>query len=730
MPRVATVNGASVQQKAAPNVYQQANAPAAAFGAAQAQALQGAGDAMGQTGNVLFKRGMEMKEEEDAAATMNAYSKASESMRAKLYDPEAGLYSKRGAASFNAIDEAQGAFKTTYEETISSLTSPAQRTAFDKLWTRRRDSEMESVSRHVLGERQKYIDESAGALVQTAVDDAVANRNTPEAVATSLGIARTAVLANAKGQSPDVIELKLKTAESAVHKGIIAALVDEDPIKAEAYYKGNKGQIRAEDQDGIERLLKPAVLKRTAQDEATKIISSGREIGPNGDALEIALETQESGGRQFGKDGKPLTSPKGAIGVWQVMPDTARETADKHGIPWDETKYKTDRAYNKSLGKAYLSDQMKEFGGNQVLALAAYNAGPAQVQKWIKDFGDPRTGTISSAEWAEKIPFPETAEYVAKITATAARLSGKVPGAGREDEDAAYSTWLAQADGIKDPDLREQVQRNLGTEYSRRQRARVGDERAATQEGYAEIQAGRELSPALMARIPPSTLASLQSYQDRRERGEKTKTDFAVYNDLSKLAGTDPEAFATTDLLDPKYLGGLSDDDRRRFSDLQRSYLTAGEKGEASRSGQRTNTQIVAAAVEQLFPTTKARDANAARIGDLQARVDVEIEAYKVEHKKPPGAVEVQKIVDGLIVKGNVAGSGWLGSNVGRDSKYVFEMSAADRERFVVADTPKDIPEADRGEFVAALERHLGKKPSDAEVVSAYNKWVQSNNIR
>lgn len=729
MPTVKTVIGASVESKAAPAVYQQANANVAAFGGASAAALAQAGDGIEKTGNQMFRRALEMKEQEDASTTMNAYSRASEAMRTKLYDPESGLYSKRGAASFGAVDEAQGAFKTTYEETVAGLENPAQRAAFDKLWTRRRDSEMESVSRHVLGERQKYIDESSNALVQTAVSDAVANRDNPHAVANALGIARTAVIANAKGQSADVVDLKLKTAESAVHKGVIGAVVLDDPLKADAYYKANKASLRAEDQEAVERTLKPAVLKRTGQDMAAKIVSSGAEIAPGGGSLWDAVLTQESGGKQFDASGKPLMSPKGAVGVAQILPSTAEETAKKHGIPFDPERLKTDPSYNDALGRAYLGDQMKTYGGNQVLALAAYNAGPGAVDKWIKQFGDPRTGAISSAEFAGKIPFEETRNYVTTITARAARLSGQAPG-DKGDEDAAYSTWLAQADNIQDPDLKAEVQRNLGTEYSRRQRARTGDERAATQEAYAAIQAGKELPPALVSRLQPTALASLQGYQERMARGEKTKTDFAVYNELSQLAGNDPEGFASANLLDPKYIDGLSDEHKSHFMNLQRAYLTAGEKGEASRGGQRTNTQIVAAAVNQLFPKTADKQKNEGLIGDLQARVDLEIENYKRENKKLPGAVEVKQIVDGLIISGNINGTGWLGSNIGRKSQYAFETTAADRDKFVVADTIKDIPKDDLAEFAAGYEKHLGRKPSDAEVVTGYNKWVQSQNIR
>jgi hypothetical protein len=122
----------------------------------------------------------------------------------------------------------------------------------------------------------------------------------------------------------------------------------------------------------------------------------------NLEALQIGLE---SGGKQLDKNGKPLTSPAGAIGVAQVMPATARETAAKHNIPWDENKYKTDRDYNMRLGDLYQGDLNDEFGRGSVAATAAYNAGPTRVRKLLAAHG---------SDFAKHLP-PETKHYL-KVT--------------------------------------------------------------------------------------------------------------------------------------------------------------------------------------------------------------------------------------------------------------------------------------------------------------------------
>ncbi|EPO1581402.1 transglycosylase SLT domain-containing protein [Yersinia enterocolitica] len=152
---------------------------------------------------------------------------------------------------------------------------------------------------------------------------------------------------------------------------------------------------------------------------------SGFKVGNaiNSDDLFSAVIGQESGGRQFGSDGQPLTSGKGATGIAQVMPATGPEAAALASLPWDPARHQSDANYNATLGKAYLNQQLKKYGGNPVLALAAYNAGPGKVDEWIGKFGDPRKGQITNEEFANSIPYAETQNYVSSVLSNAVKLS-------------------------------------------------------------------------------------------------------------------------------------------------------------------------------------------------------------------------------------------------------------------------------------------------------------------
>ena len=55
------------------------------------------------------------------------------------------------------------------------------------------------------------------------------------------------------------------------------------------------------------------------------------------------------------------------------------------------------------------------FDNSYVLALAAYNAGPNRVKRWLHLYGDPRNQDVDSIDWIEQIPFSETRNYIQRV---------------------------------------------------------------------------------------------------------------------------------------------------------------------------------------------------------------------------------------------------------------------------------------------------------------------------
>lgn len=108
-------------------------------------------------------------------------------------------------------------------------------------------------------------------------------------------------------------------------------------------------------------------------------------------------------------------SPAGAYGLMQLMPATARHMAAELDIPFDLTRLRTDARYNLRLGSAYLSDLVNQYDGSLLLGVAAYNAGPTRVDRWLRQYGDPRTDEVWPVHWIEHIPISETRNYVQRV---------------------------------------------------------------------------------------------------------------------------------------------------------------------------------------------------------------------------------------------------------------------------------------------------------------------------
>ncbi|AMG75295.1 lytic transglycosylase domain-containing protein [Sphingopyxis granuli] len=119
--------------------------------------------------------------------------------------------------------------------------------------------------------------------------------------------------------------------------------------------------------------------------------------------------------RQESQFDRAAVSHAGARGMMQLMPGTAREVAGKLGLGYDAGSLTTDTGYNMTLGSTYFQQMLSYFGGSYPLAVAAYNAGPGNVNKWLRANGDPRTGAIDILDWIEAIPIFETKNYVQRV---------------------------------------------------------------------------------------------------------------------------------------------------------------------------------------------------------------------------------------------------------------------------------------------------------------------------
>ncbi len=106
-----------------------------------------------------------------------------------------------------------------------------------------------------------------------------------------------------------------------------------------------------------------------------------------------------------------------AVGLLQLMPETARRVAAESGVAFDEKLLRTP-SMNLELGGRYLGKMLRSFSGSIPLAAAGYNAGPRAVRKW-----QTRLKGLDTDLWVSLIPFEETRTYVAKVMGNLARYA-------------------------------------------------------------------------------------------------------------------------------------------------------------------------------------------------------------------------------------------------------------------------------------------------------------------
>jgi soluble lytic murein transglycosylase len=122
-------------------------------------------------------------------------------------------------------------------------------------------------------------------------------------------------------------------------------------------------------------------------------------------------------------------SKAGARGMMQMMPASAQLAASRSGLPYRPNDLTADPNYNIQLGMVEYSGNLANWNGSLVLSIAAYNAGPGNVKKWLAANGDPRSPATDPVDWIEEIPFNETRNYVQRVLENAQiyrnRLAGR-----------------------------------------------------------------------------------------------------------------------------------------------------------------------------------------------------------------------------------------------------------------------------------------------------------------
>lgn len=507
--------------------------------------------------------------------------------------------------------------------------------------------------------------------------------------------------------------LREKWASDYAAEQVTLALNREDPAAAAKVLGAFGDKIDWKTRLDLEERLKRVTDFRVASGDFARSAGvptiTGTDAGkvPSLGLMYSAIRSQESRNRQFGSDGKPLTSPKGAVGVMQIMPATGPEAARLAGLPWDADKLRNDPEYNRKLGEAYFKEMLRQFG-DPIGAAAAYNAGPGRVRAAMKKGGD----------WISRLP-KETQDYVANFRKNTG-YAGAQQGPRRWDKNEVY----ANIDRMADAEGWTIERRERAKEYADSQIAR--DEQLAGREEQAEMRSALDVVDKLddkftdISQIPnagklaPDDRMQLENMAaaNRRAQLEATKPDANgdVAITLKVLSARDPETFKTMDLrpfrpfITPSEFESLAVDQAKLRSKPADQPATASLRSEID-TAIRFWGKDIGLDIGERDSTEKRQQYG--RVYDLMRTY---LDRATEGGKRKPTDDEMKAAFDSATMEVVVRGGGWLG---GDTKARRFELD--ERQKRVGVPIPADT----RGRIVASYRRN-GIEPTEQQIAETY----------
>ncbi|MFT9376079.1 transglycosylase SLT domain-containing protein [Komagataeibacter saccharivorans] len=394
------------------------------------------GEGLGRIGEAVGQYAEQQQKQDDLTAVSSAMNKLQSHVRNAQYgDPTAqpgtpeasGYFGLQSKAAVDGLGSATQGIDDYRKSLMQGMTGEQMR-VFQQSSLSFQNSAFNAMAEHAGRQRQAYQDQTDQDSLSNLANIGSGNLNNPGAFARAINSGRNLLqtrmaLQGVPMDSPIAQARLQQWNDQFFTQAAQSATNNNDAIKAQSILDANRGNMSAPAYAQASEQNRPHLYRQqgtmgyhaVSGEPETQAVAIPQGTDP--DATFAAMIHLESGGQQMDAKGNTITSGKGAVGRAQLMPDTARQVAQSVGLPWDETRFRQDGAYNQALGQAYFSQLCQKYGGNQTLACAAYNAGPGNVDRWVKDIGDPRTGGISDADFVAAIPFNETRNYVSRAGA-------------------------------------------------------------------------------------------------------------------------------------------------------------------------------------------------------------------------------------------------------------------------------------------------------------------------
>lgn len=647
------------------------------------------------------------QDDADTAALMEAESSLSQWQTNTLFNPDNGVYTRKGKNAIDITNQTLPQFQQQVDSISNNLTNERQRQRFSQIAKSQATRFNGELNRYEYGERQVFYKQAEDATLNAATEGAVAYYDDPQQVAyyQNKGTRVIAMQGERNGEAPELIQEKVLQYNSGINTAVIGRLMQQDPIAAQRYYAKSYEGMTVNDQAKITKLLGDSVRQQLGSQIGETAYNAGT-VGING-LSNLVIQAESSGD-------PTAVSPKGAKGLMQLMPDTAKEMAGELGVPYSEERLTTDPNYNMALGNAYLNKMLGKYGGNSTLAVAAYNAGPGSVDKWIKANGDPRSGEISNQAFIDAIPFEETRNYTSKI------VSQLAPSGAANKLAAATSA----AQQIKDPETRKYAMDRIDDLNKADQLTiKASFETAAD---VALAQGYNAIPPQVLASIGAEDRVKLQKLDEHRRKGTEPNTDESKLREFLSMPGPQFGELSLSRDIRP-YLNNAD------YTTVKNSWEKAvqGDYGDQratkAENDQLTNVMFQAGILSGDSLKANSPD-NLKAQNQFRAAYQGQKDAFFLSHGRLPTATESADIANSMAVKVRLRGTGI----VSEDTTQLWKVAPEQMQDAYLRASDvglKDIPAEDRAKIVRTL-RSRGEPASQENIIGLYVQGISELGVK
>lgn len=627
------------------------------------------GQAAQRAGAVAMDMELEALKQANQLRVDDALNKALEAEMRLAYDKDAGYTNQRGISALERksgkplADEYDEEFGKAIDSIGAGLGNDYQRQAFGQAIAKRRAQFRASAMKHEADEFRTYTLSVREGTVATRMQQIGLNYNNPEVIDEAITSIRAATYDAAKlqGKSAEWADAQARKMASNAHKTAIAAALEKNDVAyADRYLKRYGKDMEADDLLQATGLITKEMDLRVGTSAATEVMGrwAPKIVPGDMDRLTNIVLAMESGGRRYDAGGGLLESPKGAKGEMQVMDGTNRDPG--YGVKPAADDSPEERA---RVGRDYLAAMVREYDGDVSKALAAYNWGPGNLDKAVKERGP---------NWLQAAP-EETRNYVER----GVREFGAGAGRGKRPSLAEI-----KADLRGDPMLAGNPARLKAAEEAAEKQYRdiEAAEKQATDEALDTAYRGLYANGGNMGALPVSVRAMIP--------GDKLGAVMGFADTVRKSGGAvhNPEAWAQVLSMPRESLAAMSQIEffrefRPHLDDahLEKGYVLLNDaRGEVGTDAKHlevitTANRVKKAAIDAgLLPATgkaeekqvKAEEKQVKAFAQFERLIDDRVrqfEATDLQGKRKANSAELQQIIDGTLMdKVFVSRTGWF----------------------------------------------------------------------